>query len=167
MAAQRPPRPSAQVDRSRQGDHEHRRRVPVVAEDEEEHGGDQACDHRCQPGQLAERHGRVFSATKMTGALSPEQALDRLLEMSADVRQAVVLDHRGRRLAGSRALAGPAKELLEAVDAPEIEVATGRGGVFAVRSDGGAIVVVTHRSVLPALMLYDLRVVLDETGVGA
>ena len=46
-------------------------------------------------------------------------------------------------------------------------MATGRGVVFAVRSDGGAIVVVTHRSALPALMLYDLRVVLRETGVGA
>ena len=103
----------------------------------------------------------------MTGALSPEQALDRLLEMSADVRQGVVLDDRGRRLAGSRALAGPARELLDAVDAPEIEVATGRGGVFAVRSGGGAIAVVTHRSALPALMLYDLRVVLGQTGVGA
>jgi hypothetical protein len=98
----------------------------------------------------------------MTGALSPEQALDRLLEMSADVRQGVILDGRGRRLAGSRALAGPALELLDAADAPEIEVATGRGGVFAVRSNGAAIVVVTHRSTLPALMLYDLRVVLGE-----
>ncbi|HEX2398082.1 MAG TPA: hypothetical protein VHI73_08080 [Solirubrobacteraceae bacterium] len=98
----------------------------------------------------------------MTGALSPEQALQRLLEMSADVRQGVVLDRRGRRLAGSRALAGPARELLDAVDAPEIEVGTGRGGVFAVRSNGAAIAVVTQRSVLPALMLYDLRVVLGE-----
>ena len=98
----------------------------------------------------------------MTGALSPEQALDRLLEMSADVRQGVVVDDRGRRLAGSRALAGPARELLDAIDTPEIEVGTGRGGVFAARSGGAAIVVVTQRSVLPALMLYDLRVVLGE-----
>jgi hypothetical protein len=103
----------------------------------------------------------------MTGALSPEQALDRLLEMSADVRQGVILDGRGRRLAGSRPLAGPASELLDAVDAPEIEVATGRGGVFAVRSNGAAIVVVTHRSTLPALMLYDLRVMLGELEAGS
>ena len=103
--------------------------------------------------------------TKMTGALSPEQALDRLLEMSADVRQGVILDDRGRRLAGSRALAGPARELLDAADAPEFEVATGRGAVFAVRSDGAAFVVVTQRSTLPALMLYDLRVVLGEMAV--
>jgi hypothetical protein len=31
-----------------------------------------------------------------------------------------------------------------------------------VRSNGAAIAVVTQRSVLPALMLYDLRVVLGE-----
>ncbi|MFL5819755.1 MAG: hypothetical protein ACJ76S_03630 [Solirubrobacteraceae bacterium] len=101
----------------------------------------------------------------MTGALSPEQALERLLEMSADIRRGVVLDDRGRHLAGSRALAGPAGELLDAVEAPEIEVGTGRGAVFAVRSGGASIVVVTQRSTLPALMLYDLRVVLGEMEV--
>lgn len=98
-----------------------------------------------------------------TPSLTPEQALDELLALSADIRDGVVLDSQGRRLAGSRVLAGSARELLEATDAPEIEVATGRGAVFASRGDNAAIVVVTQRSALPALMLYDLRVVLGRT----
>jgi hypothetical protein len=98
----------------------------------------------------------------MTGALTPERALDHLLDLSADFRDAVVLSAGGRRLAGSSVLAGPASELLEATDAAEIEVGTGRGGVYAVRSDHAAIVAVTQRSALPALVLYDLRVVLGR-----
>jgi hypothetical protein len=98
----------------------------------------------------------------MKSALTPERALDHLLELSADVRDGVVLSTDGSRLAGSPVLAGPARELLEASDSREIEVGTGRGGVFASRSERAAIVVVTERSALPALMLYDLRVVLGE-----
>ena len=98
----------------------------------------------------------------MTAALMPEQALEHLLEISADVRDGVVLGATGRRLAGRRSLAGPARQLLAATDAPEIEVGTGRGAVFASRSGKRAIVVVAHRSALPALLLYDLRVVLSQ-----
>jgi hypothetical protein len=96
----------------------------------------------------------------MTGALSAAQALDHLLDLSSDIRAGVVLDSRGRRLAGGRALAAPAHDLLGETDAPEIEVSTGRGTVFASRGRRAAIVVVAQRSALPALMLYDLRVVL-------
>ena len=98
----------------------------------------------------------------MTGALTPERALDHLLELSADFRDAVVLSADGARLAGNPVLAGPARELLEATDAPEVEVGTGRGGVYAVRCGDAAIVAVTQRSALPALVLYDLRVVLGR-----
>jgi hypothetical protein len=98
----------------------------------------------------------------MTGALSAAQALDHLLDLSSDIRAGVVLDSGGRRLAGGRALAGPARELLGATDAPEVEVSTGRGTVFASRARHAAIVVVAQRSALPALMLYDLRVVLGQ-----
>ena len=98
----------------------------------------------------------------MTAALTPERALEHLLELSPDIRDGVVMDPEGRRLAGRRSLAGPARELLAATDAPEIEVGAGRGAVFASRSPRGAIVVVADRSTLPALLLYDLRVVLSQ-----
>ena len=97
----------------------------------------------------------------MTSALSAAQALDHLLDLSSDIRAGVVLDSRGRRVAGGRALAGLARQLLAESDAPEIEISTGRGTVFASRGTGAAIVVVTQRSALPALVLYDLRVVLE------
>ena len=99
----------------------------------------------------------------MTGALRPQLAMDRLTEMSSHVREAIVLDARGRRVAGSAALAAPARALLAAApDAAEIEVATARGVVYAARSDRHAIAVVSGRGALPALMLYDLRMLLAE-----
>lgn len=98
----------------------------------------------------------------MTAPLTPEQALDHLLEISADIRDGVVLGAAGRRLAGRRSLAGPARQLLNATEAPEVEVGTGRGAVFASRLGKRSIVVVAERSALPALLLYDLRVVLSH-----
>ncbi len=98
----------------------------------------------------------------MTAAFTPELTLDRLAELSRHVREAVVLDREGRRLAGSPALAEPARQLLGATDAVDIEVATSRGVVYAARSPEHAIAVVTTRDALPALMLYDLRMLLGE-----
>jgi hypothetical protein len=90
-----------------------------------------------------------------------ERALDHLRAIAPDVRDGVVLGADGRRLAGSRALAGPVRRLLdEAGEATEVEVGTGRGTVYAVRGDRRAIAVVAARSALPAVMLYDLRVTL-------
>lgn len=103
----------------------------------------------------------------MTGALTPAQALDHLLDISSDVRDAVLLSPSGRRLAGNSVLAGPARELLAGNDAPEIEVGTARGRVFASRSARAALVAVTQRSALPALVLYDLRVVLARLRTAA
>ena len=99
----------------------------------------------------------------MTSALSPPSALERLSEMSPHVREAIVLDARGRRVAGAAALAEPARALLAAApDAAELEVATTRGVVYAARSPRHAIAVVGGRGALPALMLYDLRMLLAE-----
>lgn len=98
----------------------------------------------------------------MTVAGSPQRALDRLAEMSPYIREAVVLDAGGRCRAGSIALAAPARDLLDHTEGSEVEVATRRGVVYAARSDRHAIALVAARSALPALMLYDLRVVLDE-----
>jgi hypothetical protein len=99
----------------------------------------------------------------MTSALSPPSALERLSEMSPHVREAVVLGARGRRVAGAAALAAPARALLKAApEAAELEVASGRGTVYAARSPRHAIAVVSGRGALPALMLYDLRMLLAE-----
>lgn len=93
--------------------------------------------------------------------MTPERALDELRTMSLEVRDGVVLGADGRRLAGSRALAAPARELFaQAGDAAEIEVATGRGTVFAARSGRRAIAVVAARSALASTLLYDLRMTL-------
>jgi hypothetical protein len=102
----------------------------------------------------------------MTAALSPAQALDRLADLSAEIRAAVVLGQTGRRLAGSPAVAAPAAELLAAADAPEIEIGASRGVVYAVRGARHAIAVVATRATLPALMRYDLRAVLAEVEGG-
>lgn len=95
--------------------------------------------------------------------MTPPLALDRLSEMSDHVLEAIVLDARGRRVAGAAALAAPARALLAgAPGAAEVEVATVRGVVYAARSECHAIAVVSDRGALPALMLYDLRMLLAE-----
>ena len=98
----------------------------------------------------------------MTADGSPQLALDRLAEMSPHIREAVVLDAGGERLAGSRALSAPTRDLLAHVEGTEVEVATRRGVVYAARSSRRAIAVVASRAALPALMLYDLRMVLGD-----
>jgi hypothetical protein len=99
----------------------------------------------------------------MTDALSPAQALDYLRTLSADIREAAVLDAAGGLLAGPAELAEPARALLAAApEADDVEVATAQGGVFAARSDTHAVVVVCGRFALPALMRFYLRMVLGD-----
>jgi len=95
--------------------------------------------------------------------MTPERALDELRTVSPEVRDGVVLGADGRRLAGSPALAAPVRELFEqAGDAAEIEVATGRGTVFAARAGRRTIAVVAARSALASVLLYDLRMTLRD-----
>jgi hypothetical protein len=95
--------------------------------------------------------------------LTPPLALDYLRELSADIRAGVVLGRDGALLAGSEALADPARELLAAApDAEEVHVSTADGAVFAARSDHHAVVVVCGRFALPSLIRYDLRLVLAD-----
>lgn len=107
--------------------------------------------------------------------MSPAEAPDgrapaRLVEMSEDVRAAVLLDSAGALVAASdpdtaraRKLAELARELIEAADAvaPEpteqIEVRVEGGAVFAVRTARHTLACVARRLALPALVLYDLR----------
>lgn len=92
------------------------------------------------------------------------------MEVSEDVRAAVLMDSAGALIAASdvdppRAalLAELAQELIEAVDAvaPEpteqIEARVEGGAVFAVRTVRHSLVCVARRLALPALVLYDLR----------
>ena len=105
----------------------------------------------------------------MTDALTPSQALDYLHTLSADIREAAVLDRTGALLAGPDELAEPARALLAAApDAAALEVATAQGSVFAARSQDHAVIVVCGRFALPALVRFDLRMVLgDLAGVGS
>lgn len=98
----------------------------------------------------------------MSSALTPALALAYLDELSTDIRDAIIFDARGERLAGDADLAEPARDLLAQADGAQIEVLAERGAVFAARSDAHAIVVVAGRFVLPALMRHDLRMVLAD-----
>ena len=106
---------------------------------------------------------------------SAEAAPDRLVEVSADVRAAVLLDAAGGLLASSlsetahaRRLAELTHELVLAADstskvpAEQIEAQTGAGAVFAVRSARHTLACVVRRLALPALILYDLHRAMDE-----
>jgi predicted regulator of Ras-like GTPase activity (Roadblock/LC7/MglB family) len=99
-----------------------------------------------------------------------ESAPTRLMEMSEDVRAAVLLDSAGALLSSSepdpdlaQKLADLTRELIEAADAvaPEpteqIEARVEGGAVFAVRSVRHTLACVVRRLALPALVLYDLR----------
>ncbi len=98
----------------------------------------------------------------MAAALTPEDVLERLGELFRGEHDVVVLDRSGALLAGGAELAEPAAALVRAADAAAVEVADDRGAVFAVRDRDHAIVAVVGHPALPALVLYDLRVLLDE-----
>jgi hypothetical protein len=112
--------------------------------------------------------------------LTPELALRYLDELSTDIRAAVLLDRSGSLAAASEGARGPklrerALELLAKADAAapfdggvsQVEASTAGGSVFAVRSEGWTIAVVTGRFALPSLMFYDLRSVLGDLGARA
>jgi hypothetical protein len=99
----------------------------------------------------------------MTDALTPAQSLEYLRTLSADIEEAAVLSADGSLLAGPEHLAESARELLAAApDADELEVSTAEHSVFAARSDRHAVVLVCGRFALPALVRFDLRMVLAD-----
>jgi hypothetical protein len=117
----------------------------------------------------------------MAGTLTPERTAQRLCELSADARAAVLLDAAGA-LAGAHGvddgdeLAGLVRDLFEAVDRahrdipggpPEqVEAQVDGGTVYASRSPRWTLAVVARRNALSSLMLMDLRAVLGELEVG-
>ena len=104
-----------------------------------------------------------------------------LVEVSADVRAAVLLDPAGGLLAASvadaqraRRLAELAHELVLAADCRLRATRPSRsrprssgGAVFAVRSARHTLACVVRRLALPALILYDLRQALLEVEAAA
>jgi hypothetical protein len=97
--------------------------------------------------------------------LTPPLALEYLRELSADILAGVVLDARGKLLAGADDLGEAARDLMAAAgDAEEVHVSTADGAIFAARSDRHALVVVCGRLALPSLVRYDLRLVLADLG---
>jgi len=113
----------------------------------------------------------------MAGTLTPERTAERLCELSADARAAVLLDAAGS-LAGvhgvpeeaSHELAELVRELFETVDRarvpggpPEqVEAQVEGGAVYASRTPRWTLAVVGRRAALSSLMLMDLRAVLGE-----
>jgi Roadblock/LC7 domain len=115
----------------------------------------------------------------MAGTLTPERTAERLCELSADARAAVLLDAAGS-LAGAHGVleedsgefAELARKLFEAVDRahrdipggpPEqVEAQVEGGTVYASRTPRWTLAVVGRRAALSSLMLTDLRAVLGE-----
>ena len=119
----------------------------------------------------------------MAGTLTPERTAERLCELSADARAAVLLDAAGSPASVHGVAAGHAAELatlahdlFEAVDRahrdlaggpPEqVEVQVDRGTVYATRTPRWTLAVVARRAALSSLMLMDLRAVLGELDGG-
>lgn len=100
---------------------------------------------------------------------APEEVSEQLLDMSPDVRVAVLADPAGGLVAVAgagrttgRRLAGLACDLLSRADSSggpisELEAQTGGGAVFVVRTPGHTLACVARRLALPALVLYDMR----------
>ncbi len=110
-------------------------------------------------------------------AVDQRSAPSHLVEMSADVRAAVLADPAGGLISASdeldgtrgRELAGLAGDLFDAADralgdpAQQVEAQVAGGSVYAVRSADHLLACVARRTALPALVLFDLQHVLTET----
>ena len=109
----------------------------------------------------------------MSGAtLTPEAAPGFVEGLSSDILACVLVDADGRVSAPDRADAESAEELgrlgaemLERAGAPQVEVSTGIGIVYALRRGGRTLVVVTGRFALSSLVFFDMRKTLE--GIGA
>lgn len=109
---------------------------------------------------------------EMSDLESAAQSLDRLIELSPEMRGGAILDS-GTTLAASGELdewGEAATELLSAAEADEpfeqIHIATEAGEVFAVREGSMTAVSVTERFVLASLMAFDMRATLRDLAAG-
>ena len=111
-----------------------------------------------------------------TGLLSPAQAPAALLELSREVRAAVIVDPAGEPLGAegveegdARALGAAAADLFTAVDrasperpAEQVEAQVEGAGIYAVRDARFTLAAVANRTALPSLAVMDLRHVLGR-----
>jgi hypothetical protein len=108
-------------------------------------------------------------------ATSHQLALQYLLELSSDIRLALFLDSDGSVIAAApeapgarlselaRQLAAEAGVLFAAEGEPvEIDASSDGGSVFLIHSDAGSMLCLTNRSVLHALIFYDMHAVLKD-----
>ena len=107
-------------------------------------------------------------------ASAPDLALRYLLELSADIRAALLLDRRGSVLAAagslpSGGLSERARRVVAEVDslAPdgetvEVDVFATRGALFVLAEEAHVMVCTTSRSVNPGLIFYDMHAVLRD-----
>jgi hypothetical protein len=111
------------------------------------------------------------SAQQAPSRKAARAAVERLSEMSPDLRGCAVLDQAGRALAASgdsKTWASAGAGLLAAADAAggqpasHVHVATEDGEAFAVRHEGLAMVAVADRFALASLMVFDMRAVLRD-----
>ena len=112
-------------------------------------------------------------------SLRPQDAPDRLRELSPDVRAAVLIDSAGALVAVSdngekgAELADLVRELVKQVDAAadtppqQLEVQVDRGSVFVSRDSRYVIAAVSRKAALPSLMLFDQRALLGALEGGA
>jgi hypothetical protein len=104
-------------------------------------------------------------------SLRPQEAPDRLRELSQDVRAAVLINAVGSLVAaspeGGEGLADLVRELVAEADAAadspaaQLEVQVERGAVFLTRDPHYVLAAVTRKAALSSLMLYDQRVLLS------
>ena len=113
-----------------------------------------------------------MDAQRVPRGTGAEAAVERLAEMSPDLRGCAVLDSEGHALAASGGEPGRWAEagaaLLAAADAAgkerasHVHVATEDGEAFAVRHGDLAMVAVAERFALASLMVFDMRAVLRD-----
>src|SRR5262245_53420097 len=102
---------SDQVDRGRGAHREHHAGVAEVPLQQEQEGGDQADPDRHDPRESRQGHATIL--TRMPDTLTPERAAERLRELSADVRAAVLLDAAGSLTSATEADRARAEKLAD------------------------------------------------------
>ncbi len=103
--------------------------------------------------------------------MTPDRAADFIEGLSTDVRACVLLDADGRLVGVDRGheadgeeLAKLAREVLERAETTQVEVSTGAGIVYVLRSGRWTLAVVAGRFALSSLVFFDLRRALEELG---
>ena len=103
--------------------------------------------------------------------MTPDRAADFIEGLSTDINACVLLDRTGGLAAADAGhadsgdeLAELAHELLERAGAAQVEVSTGAGIVYAMRSEAWTLAVVAGRFALSSLVFFDMRRALEELG---